>query len=399
MKTQPPSGSRGRAGARISNLSPWLSLLCMVIYISVVEASPNHRRSRVSYRMKLPRHYSELRTSTRFLLITFLITWPAWWLNAVLTSAGIIDYSSPIGTAIHTAGVFGPTIAGLSLIPGGFTLKRGLAFTFGGLRRSLPWTSAFLVVPLVLLTAASDGLAEGFSPISAMGVFLAALMVSGGNEELGWRAVLEPELERRIPFFAACLATGAIWGLWHLPLWFTQGAGRETTPFLAFVALAVLLSFWLSALYRAGGCAFSCCLLHALANTLIGVLSLSNISLVIAAALALTGLSLAAFRRRLPIEEVCGGKPECRSDPGCSVFLYVDRRARGGARSDPEDPAHYIGHLHSVLALRKRIARIRERASGAPQLNSLNVRIEFHSEQSRLPDDSHPKRRPWQAMP
>ena len=152
--------------------------------------------------MKLPRHYSGLRASTRFLLTTFLITWPAWWLNAALTSAGIIEYSSPIGTALHTAGVFGPTIAGLSLIPGGFTLKRGLAFTFGGLRRSLPWTAAFLVVPLVLLIAASDGLAEGFSPISAMGVFLAALMVSGGNEELGWRAVLEPELERRIPFFS-----------------------------------------------------------------------------------------------------------------------------------------------------------------------------------------------------
>lgn len=133
--------------------------------------------------MKLPRHYVGSRTSTRFLLTTFLITWPAWWLNAALTSAGIIEYSSPIGTAIHTAGVFGPTVAGLSLIPGGFTLKRGLAFTFGGLRRSLPWTAAFLVVPLVLLTA-------------------------------------------------ACLATGAIWGLWHLPLWFTQGAGRETTLFL-----------------------------------------------------------------------------------------------------------------------------------------------------------------------
>ena len=226
--------------------------------------------------MKLPRHYVGLRASTGFLLTTFLITWPAWWLNAALTSAGIIDYSSPIGTAIHTAGVFGPTIAGLSLIPGGFTLKRSLAFTFDGLRRSLPWTAAFLVVPLVLLTAASDGLTEGFSPISAMGAFL----------------------------FCGCLATGAIWGLWHLPLWFTQGAERETTPFLAFVALAMLLSFWLSALYRAGGCAFSCCLLHALANTLIGVLSLSSISLVMAAVLALTGLSLAAFRRRLPIEEV-----------------------------------------------------------------------------------------------
>ena len=33
MKTQSPSGSRGRAGLRISNLPPWLSLLCMVVYI------------------------------------------------------------------------------------------------------------------------------------------------------------------------------------------------------------------------------------------------------------------------------------------------------------------------------------------------------------------------------
>ena len=66
------------------------------------------------------------------------------------------------------------------------------AGTFRSLVSPLQSSAAFLVVPLVLLAAASDGLAEGFSPISAMGVFLAALMVSGGNEELGWRAVLEP---------------------------------------------------------------------------------------------------------------------------------------------------------------------------------------------------------------
>ena len=39
MKTQSPSGSRGRAGVRISNLPPWLSLLCMVIYIKEEPAS------------------------------------------------------------------------------------------------------------------------------------------------------------------------------------------------------------------------------------------------------------------------------------------------------------------------------------------------------------------------
>ena len=122
------------------------------------------------------------------------------------------------------------------------------------------------------------------------------------HRRLRWpRGRLQPSLRHGgLPFSAARLAIGAIWGLCHLPLWFTRGAGRETTPFLAFVALAVLLSFWLSALYRAGGCAFSCCLLHALANTLIGVLSLSSISLVMAAVLALTGLSLAALRYSAP---------------------------------------------------------------------------------------------------
>ena len=38
MKTQSPSGSRGRAGVRISNLPPWLSLLCMVIYMYPAES-------------------------------------------------------------------------------------------------------------------------------------------------------------------------------------------------------------------------------------------------------------------------------------------------------------------------------------------------------------------------
>lgn len=33
MKAQSPSGSRGSAGARIGNLPPWLSLLCVDVYI------------------------------------------------------------------------------------------------------------------------------------------------------------------------------------------------------------------------------------------------------------------------------------------------------------------------------------------------------------------------------
>ena len=45
---------------------------------------------------------------------------------------------------------------------------------------------------------------------------------------------------------------------------------RDEASLLGAVTAPGSKSFWLSALYRAGGCAFSCCLLHALANTLIG---------------------------------------------------------------------------------------------------------------------------------
>ena len=48
MKTQSPSGSRGRAGVRISNLPPWLSLLCTVIYIAAGDGNQGTAGARES---------------------------------------------------------------------------------------------------------------------------------------------------------------------------------------------------------------------------------------------------------------------------------------------------------------------------------------------------------------
>lgn len=42
-------------------------------------------------------------------------------------------------------------------------------------------------------------------------------VVGGLGEELGWRAVLQPELERRWGPVRGSLAVGAIWAYWHLP--------------------------------------------------------------------------------------------------------------------------------------------------------------------------------------
>lgn len=39
----------------------------------------------------------------------------------------------------------------------------------------------------------------------------------GLGEEIGWRAVLQPEMERRLGALGGSLVTGLIWAYWHLP--------------------------------------------------------------------------------------------------------------------------------------------------------------------------------------
>jgi len=49
-------------------------------------------------------------------------------------------------------------------------------------------------------------------------VFLKSGLPSAFGEELGWRGLLFPELERMTSFTTASLIGGLVWALWHLPL-------------------------------------------------------------------------------------------------------------------------------------------------------------------------------------
>lgn len=48
--------------------------------------------------------------------------------------------------------------------------------------------------------------------------------IGGGNEELGWRRVMQPILESKFSFPIAALITGSVWAVWHSPLWFVVGS-------------------------------------------------------------------------------------------------------------------------------------------------------------------------------
>jgi membrane protease YdiL (CAAX protease family) len=68
---------------------------------------------------------------------------------------------------------------------------------------------------------------------------LFSVITGATGEELGWRGFLLPRLQTRFGPLVATLLTGAVWALWHLPLWFIPGSvWQESIPYWAF-ALAI----------------------------------------------------------------------------------------------------------------------------------------------------------------
>lgn len=102
-------------------------------------------------------------------------------------------------------------------------------------------------------------------------VFIQAVFIYGGEEELGWRGIMQPNLENKYNFPIATVITGIVWGIWHIPLWFVEGTSQQNMEFSLFLVLAVILSFWLAAIYKKTQCVFACSVFHGLINTLLSV--------------------------------------------------------------------------------------------------------------------------------
>ena len=231
-------------------------------------------------------------TVSRFLAMSFGITWLCWGLRAALVLAGVASVTDFVPLALFFVGGFGPTISALVVRDDARTQKGLVSFLLAGTQRAVWWL--LLVIALAVLTfgASSAGLNPGLPLYSLPGALLAAMTVSGGNEELGWRGVLQPELERRLPFPVATLLVGLVWSVWHLPFWVTPGDSHVGFPFPLFAVLAVLLSFWLAGLRHRGGSVVLCCVLHGVTNTLLSLFLIQiNVTLVVGL-LGMTVLSL-----------------------------------------------------------------------------------------------------------
>ena len=200
-----------------------------------------------------------------YLYCTFGITYIAWGLLAMFTQSHILGLETIIGRTLHILGALGPAIAS------GFYLKSNNIkfkhFVFNKRKNSSIYFIIHLLAILILFSVSSlelNGVSIYLMPL----FFIQLIFFGGGHEELGWRGILQPLLDKKYTYWQSNLIVGSIWGIWHLPLWFIVGESHQGFPFILFFIHTLFLSFVLGLLYRQTKSVGFCILFHAFANLL-----------------------------------------------------------------------------------------------------------------------------------
>ena len=207
-----------------------------------------------------------VKTVVKYLIITFAITYGCWWSVAAIVAYTDFAYSDALPTVIYVLGNFGPAIAAFVCIyqrPYLHSLKKFLL--------SYKKHGVWVFMLFVVLTALTIGLSsmEWNPQMTALNFFinlLGSTFIYGGEEELGWRGILQAELTKKFYFPLAALICGAVWALWHLPLWFIEGHPNQSMPFWLQATLGIFLCFWLGIIYERSKCLPLCMLFHGFVN-------------------------------------------------------------------------------------------------------------------------------------
>ncbi len=203
-----------------------------------------------------------------YICITFAITWICWWGLALLTNNKIVDSSQGIFTAIHVFGGFGPTIASLLMLSNK-SPKSIRSFVFSCKKNSGWYLFLFCLMQGLIIGLSSMETNPSIPWFTTPIIMFSATLFGGGNEELGWRGVMQPELEKKFSFPIATLITGCVWMLWHVPLWFVVGASQQSMNFALYAIYGLILSFWLATIHKKTNSVFFCCVFHGFSNLML----------------------------------------------------------------------------------------------------------------------------------
>lgn len=186
-----------------------------------------------------------------FFALTFTLTWGIAALFIMAPDATERVFGPPgLANPLYVLAVWAPAISGLVLVWHrlGRSGLRGFLSRLGMAR--MPATAWLLLVagiPAIVYAGAAVSGTAGESPVfspwyTALPALAQAMFLAGTVEELGWRGVALPLLQRRFTPLVSSLVLGLAWALWHLPAFALSGTVQSAWSLGPYVVGIVSLS-------------------------------------------------------------------------------------------------------------------------------------------------------------
>jgi membrane protease YdiL (CAAX protease family) len=145
--------------------------------------------------------------------------------------------------------------------------------------RTPVWTYLFAVLFILIVYIFTAGIVYLTDPailkfrqlpgVAETVIYFFVIAIIGGplGEEIGWRGFLQPELLKRFNPAVASLFIGLIWLLWHIPLFWLEGAAQSGGSIIYFALSVFAMAFLFTLIYlKSNGSLLLAILFHTMIN-------------------------------------------------------------------------------------------------------------------------------------
>jgi membrane protease YdiL (CAAX protease family) len=189
-----------------------------------------------------------------YFILTFLISWPVWALGNTILPKDLTTITLIIGA-------FGPFLAAIIIIKatgGRSEFANWFKITFNFKINAVWYLLGGIVLPFLIAAGhhliylafgGKSGIVFNSDWLTYFAYLFSTTLLTGGNEEPGWRGYITPVLMNRFNILLAHVIIGTGWALWHLPLYLFGNWGGDDQPFIWLVIYCIPLSMILTWLY------------------------------------------------------------------------------------------------------------------------------------------------------
>lgn len=244
----------------------------------------------------------EKKTIILYLVGTFLLSYISWGIIIISNLFGKLAYGTPVSMVLYLIGGFSPTIVSCIVLirqkeVSGF--KQIVKDSFRIRQKPAVYGLMIIlsVIPFILPLVIGNYIL--MAPFYMVFLMIPAMMFGGGLEEVGWRYVLQPFMEKNLSFPLATLITAVIWICWHIPLFLISGTSQNLYMSLPVFAVDIVgTAFALALIRKMSNGIWMCILFHSLHNALGGVIGIKeNIWVSLAIAVLMVAITLICHRQ------------------------------------------------------------------------------------------------------